>query len=168
MKALVTAASKHGATAGIAAAIADGLARRGVTPMLITDPDDVSDLEGVDAVVLGSAVYAGRWHKPAVALVDRLAGQMAVLPVWLFSSGPVGNPPRPAEDPTDIADLLNRTGARGHRVFAGCIDRRRLGLAERAIVRALHVPDGDFRDWEAIDAWAAEIAAALRTGARTV
>lgn len=81
--------------------------------------------------------------------------------MWLFSSGPVGDPPRPEEDPVDVAELVARTKAREHRVFAGRIERSRLSFAEKAIVLALRVPDGDYRDWDEIRAWAAEIADAL-------
>jgi len=51
--------------------------------------------------------------------------------------------------------------ARGHAVFAGRIDRASLGLAERTVAKALRVPDGDFRDWQAIDGWATSVAREL-------
>ena len=63
----------------------------------------------------------------------------------------------------DVHDVVDATGAREHRSFAGALLRERLGFAERAVVAALHAPYGDFRDWDAIEAWAAEIAAALTT-----
>jgi menaquinone-dependent protoporphyrinogen oxidase len=97
-------------------------------------------------------------------LVDRCAGGLAGRPVWLFSSGPVGDPPKPEEDPVDVADLIALTRARQHRVLAGKLVRRQLSFPERAIVAALHVPEGDFRDWPEIRAWAAEIAQVLQPG----
>jgi menaquinone-dependent protoporphyrinogen oxidase len=84
--------------------------------------------------------------------------------VWLFSSGPVGDPPKPEEDPVDVAELLAQTNAREHRVFAGKLVRRQLSFPERAITTALRVPEGDFRDWTEIRRWAAEIAGALPAG----
>jgi menaquinone-dependent protoporphyrinogen oxidase len=81
--------------------------------------------------------------------------------VWLFSSGPVGDPLKPEEDPVDVAQIVSIVGARGHRVFAGKIDKSRLSLAEKAIVKALKVPDGDWRDFGAVAAWAGEIADSL-------
>jgi menaquinone-dependent protoporphyrinogen oxidase len=60
-----------------------------------------------------------------------------------------------------VSDIVTATDARGHRVFAGRLDRHRLGFAEKALVRALRVVDGDFRDWEAIDSLARQIAADL-------
>jgi menaquinone-dependent protoporphyrinogen oxidase len=85
--------------------------------------------------------------------------------VWLFSSGPVGDdPPKPDEDPVDVADLLAATGAREHRIFAGKLVRKQLSFPEREIVSALRVPEGDFRDWTEIRQWAAGIADAMGAG----
>ena len=94
----------------------------------------------------------------------RASRRRAGRPVWLFSSGPVGDPPKPEEDPVDVADLLAATGAREHRVFAGKLVRKQLSFPERAIVSALRVPEGDFRDWTEIRQWAAGIADALEAG----
>jgi menaquinone-dependent protoporphyrinogen oxidase len=163
MPVLVTAATKYGATAEIAQAIADTLRHRGLDPMVLP-PEQVEGVDGYDAVVLGSAVYAGHWLKPARELVQRHAGDLTGRPVWLFSSGPVGDPPKPEEDPVDVAELVAASGAREHRVFAGKLVRRQLSFPERAIVSALRVPEGDFRDWAEITRWAAGIAGAVQAG----
>jgi menaquinone-dependent protoporphyrinogen oxidase len=162
MRVLVTAASKHGATGEIAQTIAETLRDQGLDPAVV-DPEQVDSVDGYDAVVLGSAVYAGHWLKPARELVARCGAALAERPVWLFSSGPVGDPPKPQEDPVDVAELLTATRAREHRLFAGRLVRKQLAFPERAIVSALRVPDGDFRDWPAISSWAADIATALRS-----
>jgi len=162
MRVLVTAASRHESTAEIARAIAAGLNARGLhaeTPPL----EEAGVLAGFDAVVLGSAVYLGHWLKQAREFAQVHSAALLQRPVWLFSSGPVGPPEHrvPAEGPTDIETIAALTGARDHRVFAGVLDRSRLGVAERATVRIARVSEGDFRDWEAIEAYAGEIAAAL-------
>ena len=163
MRVLVAAASKHGSTADIATALGDALTQRGIATT-VADSGEVTDLEGYDAFVLGSAVYAGRWMKAARELAERHGDIMATKPVWLFSSGPVGSPPKPEEDPVDVEQIKAIVGARGHRVFAGRIDKSRLNLAERAIVRSLKVPEGDYRDFGAVVGWAGEIADALLGG----
>jgi menaquinone-dependent protoporphyrinogen oxidase len=160
MRVLVTAASKYGATAEIAAAIAEELDKHGLEATVLP-PEQVRGVNGYNAVVVGSAVYAGHWLKPARELVERHADALAGRPVWLFSSGPVSDPPKPQEDPVDVADLLAATGAREHRVFAGKLVRKQLSFPERAIVSALRVPEGDFRDWTEIHQWAAGIAEAV-------
>jgi menaquinone-dependent protoporphyrinogen oxidase len=163
MRVLVVAASKHGSTAEIATALGESLARRGITAV-VNDVADVSDFEGFDAVVLGSAVYAGRWQKAARELVELHDEALAARPVWLFSSGPVGEPLRPTEDPVDVATIASAIGARGHRVFPGKLDKSKLSLGEKALVMSLRVPEGDYRNWDEVAAWAGEIADALQQG----
>lgn len=160
MKILVSAASKHGATVDIARAIADTLAEAGHQAVVLP-PDAVTSLAGYDAVVLGSGLYVGHWLDAARALVERLGDELDGRPAWLFSSGPIGDPPKPQEDPAELADLVAATGAREHRLFAGLVDRGRLGLGERVILKAVGAPEGDFRPWDEIRAWAAAIAAEL-------
>jgi menaquinone-dependent protoporphyrinogen oxidase len=161
MKVLVSAASKHGSTAEIARTIGEVLEEEGLD-VAVMPPEDVQSIAGFDAAVLGSAVYAGHWLKPAKELVDRIGESLTDVPVWLFSSGPIGEPPKPEEDPVDVAEVMETTGARGHRVFPGKIVKSELGFGEKAIVLALRAPEGDFRDWEEIRAWAAEVAHGLR------
>jgi hypothetical protein len=88
MKVLVTAATKHGATAEIAAAIGEVLGGEPGLDAAVIPPEQVATIDGDDAVVLGSAVYAGHWLAAAKELVDRAGDALAGKPVWLFSSGP--------------------------------------------------------------------------------
>lgn len=163
MKILVSAASKHGATADIAKAIGDTLVAAGHEAVVLP-PDAVSSVADYDAVVLGSGLYVGHWMDAAKALVERVGDELAGRPVWLFSSGPIGDPPKPQEDPADLADLLVVTGAREHRLFAGLVDKSRLGLGEKVILKAVGASEGDFRPWDEIRAWAESIAAELARG----
>lgn len=163
MRVLVIVASKHGSTAEIAEALGRGLSERGIVAD-VKNASSVSELAGYDAVLLGSAVYAGRWMKSIRELVELRHEELLGRPVWLFSSGPVGEPLRPAEDPVDVATIAAALDARGHRVFPGKLDKSKLSLAEKALVMSLRVPDGDFRNWDEVAAWAGEIAAALGQG----
>ncbi len=167
MKVLVCAAGRHGSTAEIAERI--GAAIRagspGDTVVDVLAASEVDDTASYDALVLGSAVYMGRWLGGARAVAQRIATQPR-RPVWLFSSGPIGEARQPVEEPAEVADLVERTHARGHRVFAGRLDRHQLGFAEKALVSALRVADGDDRDWEEIDAWGVQIAVDVSRGAR--
>ncbi len=163
MRVLVATASKHGSTEEIGRCIAESLTGEGVDARILA-PDEVTALTGFDAAVLGSAVYAGRWMKPMRELVDRLATGLGEIPVWLFSSGPIGDPPNPHEDPVDVAPIMEATGAREHVLFAGKLDKKVLGFGERAIVGALKAPEGDFRDWDEIRGMAVRVATDLKTG----
>lgn len=160
MRVLVAVASKHGATAEIADRIGSVLTNRG-HDVTVRSADQVGDVGGHEVIVFGSAVYAGRWMKPARELADRIAAADPRPAVFLFSSGPIGDPPMPEEDPVDAAEIIEALDARGHRVFAGKLDKAGLNFGERAIVAALRAPEGDFRDWDTIAAWAGEIADAI-------
>lgn len=163
MKVLVSAASRHGATAEIARTIRDTLMEAGLEAEVLP-PDAVTTLDGYDAAVLGSGIYVGHWMDAAKNLADRHGAALATRPVWLFSSGPLGNPPEPEEDPVDIAEIMEATHAREHRLFAGKVDKAVLGLGERVILDADRVPEGDFRSWDDVREWARGIAAALKEG----
>jgi menaquinone-dependent protoporphyrinogen oxidase len=164
MRLVVAVASKHGATHEIAQRIGEVLKRRGLD-VTVSSADQIKEVIGYDAVILGSAVYAGRWMKEARDLADQIASGDLVPKVWLFSSGPIGDPPKPEEDPVDVADMVDTVAAREHRVFAGKIDKSKLNFGERAIVTALRAPEGDFRDWDQISAWAEDIATTLQAEA---
>ena len=161
MTALVTAASRHGSTAEIAEAIAKTLNEHGVQAD-VRRLEDVHGLDAYDAVVLGSAVYMGRWLEPAREFVGARHTELQAGRTWLFSSGPIGDPPRPtAAEAVDVEEIVALTTPREHRLFGGKIDRSRLGFGERAMMRAVRAPEGDFRDWDEIRLWAEEIAEAL-------
>src|SRR3954468_859797 len=89
---LVAYASKHGATAEIAAHIADVLRERGIAVDL--RPADAAGAPGsYRAIVLGSAVYMRRWRREARHLLRRVERTVDGPPLWLFSSGPFGEMP---------------------------------------------------------------------------
>jgi len=165
MRVLVTVASRHGATREMGVEVAAQLRAAGHDVDEV-EPDDVEHVEPYDAVVLGSAVYVGRLALGLRDLVDRQAGQLRDRPVWLFWSGPVGDPPVPATVPDDVTEIARTVGARDVAMFAGRLDRDGLNISERALVALTRADAGDFRDLEAVRAWALDVARALRAAAR--
>jgi menaquinone-dependent protoporphyrinogen oxidase len=163
MRILVTTASKHGSTDEIGARIGSVLGARGHRVEL-RKTCDVGSIEPYDVVILGSALYAGRWQRDAKALVERQRADLSPRPVWLFSSGPVGDPSKPKDDPIDVVAVQREVGALDHHVFSGKIDTTTLSLPERAVVKALHVEAGDYRDWCDVERWAGSIADSLSSG----
>jgi len=162
MRVLIAAASRHEATTEIARAIGRSLGERGID-VEVAAPTTVESVAEFDAVVLGSAVYMGRWQPSAIAFVERHAVELRARPVWLFSSGPIGSPdPKPEGIPAEVPELARELGAREHHVFTGRLERRRLGFGERAVVAAVKAPFGDFRNWDEIAAWASGIARHLQ------
>ena len=165
MRVLICTASRHEATTGIGDAIALQLRRAGHEVVHVA-PEVIESLEGYDAVVLGSAVYVGHWLHAATAFAERFSEALRQRPVWLFSSGPLGDLSKPTPEPADLPGVLAATGAREHRVFAGRLDRSRLGVGERVVVAVVHAPDGDQRPWATIMAWGDTIAADLAQSVR--
>lgn len=157
---LVAYASRHGATAEIAEAIAKAIEEAGL-PAFAQDIDDVDDPAAYRAVVLGSAVYMGRWVKDARAFAEEHREALGNMPLWLFSSGPIGEPPEPKDSPFGIDDLARDLKARDHHVFAGKIDKSELGFGEKAVLKMVGAGEGDFRDWQDINTWAAAVAAEI-------
>jgi menaquinone-dependent protoporphyrinogen oxidase len=159
-------ASRYGATREIAERLADwlpdsdggrALGLTAVVQVAARAPDPAA----FDAVVTGSAVYAGRWLEPAREYVGTHAAELRGRPVWLFSSGPIGLPPFPPDEPHDVLPLGRLIGARGHRVFPGRLDEKLLTVGERAMVTAMRAPLGDFRNWPSVRSWAGEISSYL-------
>ena len=164
MKVLVAVASKHGATLEIGQVIEASIRSSGLEAELMR-VEDVTSLSPYDALVIGSGVYAGHWLRPAREFVEVHEGELKEKPVWLFSSGPVGDPPKPLENPAEVAACVKRLGARGHRLFPGRIEGSDLGISEKALVALVRAPDGDFRPWSEISTWAESIAAQLQADA---
>ena len=157
---LVAYASKHGATREIAEAIGATLLAAGHA-VDVRPARDVRSLGPATAVILGSALYAAHWQRDATRFVRRHHAALRERPVWLFSSGPLDDSASrtrlPVPEPVAAATV--GLGARDHRTFGGRLLPDAPGVDPHIL--ATH-PTGDFRDWEAIRAWAAAIAGALR------
>lgn len=165
-KVLVAYASKHGSTAEIAEQIGAVL-RDADLPVHVAPVREVTDLTPYTAVVLGSAVYMGRWRREASGFVTRHADQLAGRDTWIFSSGPTdeGDPEQLSDGwtfPKPLQATIERIAPRDVKLFHGKLDPDELGVFERWIVRTVKAPMGDFRDPATIEAWARGIAATLQ------
>jgi menaquinone-dependent protoporphyrinogen oxidase len=162
---LVAYGTKYGATAEIAEKIGEVLSQAGLTADVVP-ADRVADLTHYGAVVLGSAVYIGRWRKEAAKFLEASAATLAQVPVWLFSSGPTdeGDPVELTQGwrfPGKLQPVADRIGPRDVALFHGAVDVGKLNFIERWMLKNIGTPTGDFRDWDAIAAWASSIAEEL-------
>jgi len=165
---LVAYATKYGATAGIAEKIGQVLQEAGLA-VDVKPAGQAGDPAAYQAVVLGSAVYMGRWRKEAVNFMKTNEKALAARPVWLFSSGPLGKGDA-AElaagwgFPKGLQPIADRIKVRDIAIFHGAVDLPKLNPLERLGFKSDPSAVGDFRAWDAIGAWAAGIAAALHEG----
>jgi menaquinone-dependent protoporphyrinogen oxidase len=163
---LVTYATRSGSTTEIAEKIAEVLRSKGEN-VTIQPVAGVTDLNPYNAVVLGSAVYMGHWMKDAVEFLEKHEDALSTRLVWIFSSGPTG--PGDAVErmhgwrfPEAQQAIADRIKPLDTVLFHGNIDIGNLNFGEKIMIRALGAPTGDFRDWNAITAWAEGIAQVLR------
>lgn len=123
---LVASSSRHGATEELARMLAATMSEQGLT-VEVRRMEDVDTVFPYDALVLGSAVYMGRWTPEARAFVEQHENGIVTRPTWLFSSGPIGD--FPGTEPFDAGELIRVTGAREHHLFEAGWRRARLGCA---------------------------------------
>jgi menaquinone-dependent protoporphyrinogen oxidase len=163
---LVTYASKYGATAEIATKIGEVLSQSRLNAEVLP-VKNVRDLAAYQAVILGSALYIGKWNKNAEAFLKANVKTLAERPVWLFSSGPTGRgDPLALLDgqrlPPGLQPVADRIRPRDIAVFHGLIDPGKVNFIEKwAVKSVVKKPMGDFRDWDMIARWAGDVAAEL-------
>ncbi|MHB0856160.1 MAG: flavodoxin domain-containing protein [Anaerolineae bacterium] len=157
---LVAYASQHGATTGVADAIGKTLAEGGlevdVRPM-----QEVKDLSPYRAVVAGSAIHGGKWLPEAMAFVQEHQSALGRMPTATFLvCGMLASTTTPYRN--QVADWLQPVRSLVKPVaegcFAGAILFKNYGLFEglgmRIFAATIKVKGGDYRDWDAIRAWA--------------
>jgi menaquinone-dependent protoporphyrinogen oxidase len=164
---LVTYASKHNSTAEIAKTIGEVLQQANASQVDLVPVENVEDITSYDAVILGSAVYAGQWQSKAGNFLKKHEAELSQRPVWLFSSGPIGE-----GDPKDLLKgwkfpeallpIVERIKPQDIALFHGNLDPTKLNVMERIVVKGVKAPTGDFRDWNVIRGWAYNIVQTLQ------
>lgn len=161
----VVYASKHGSTHEIAEVLAEEFRAAGLE-VALEDAKDVRRLEG-DALVLGSAVYMGRWRREAKHVLDRQADAIKAMPFWIFSTGPVGDPAKETDEderwlePRHVVERATELGVRGHVIFGGSLADPPEGMMQKAMAKDMPDEFKDRRDWDEIRSWARGVAAEL-------
>jgi menaquinone-dependent protoporphyrinogen oxidase len=156
MRVLVTYGSSRGGTEGLARMAADGLRDFGLD-VEVLPPKQIRDISGYDAVVVGGALYAFRWHRAARKFVRKHAKALRQRPTYFFSSGPLDD----SAAVNDLAPvpgvktLMERAGARSHATFGGRLSPDAKGIPASAMAKTL---SGDWRDPARVRAWALQVA----------
>jgi len=160
MKVLVTFGSKMGGTAGIAYVVGGVLADAGLD-VTVAPADAAPSPAAFDAVIVGGAIYASRWHPDARRFVARHAAELATRPVWFFSSGPLDDDATEREipPPHHVAVWIRRIGVRDHITFGGRLLPEARGSVAHELAK--HAA-GDWRDMGQVRCWARGIAQRLQ------
>lgn len=156
-KILVVYGTKTGCTGGIAEKIAETLAASGAT-VDVRPAGDKPDPSGYDAVVVGSGIRAGSWHTSVKEWVAANAETLKSRPTAFFTAclTMASNPEKADEVRAYTDPLIAETGIEpvDLGLFAGMNVPKAFSLPERLIMKMMKAPEGDFRDYEAVAAWA--------------
>ncbi len=159
MKVLVAYGTKAGATGGIAEAIGEMFRESGLETDVVR-VEEAGDPASYGAVVVGSAVYAGKWRREAVRFLRRNQNVLAARPVWLFQSGPLDHKSasRDMKLPGSVGRFASFLGVRGHVTFGGALAPDAKGFIAGAMAKRMA---GDYREFDAIRGWASRVAREL-------
>jgi menaquinone-dependent protoporphyrinogen oxidase len=161
---LVVYGTKTGCTEGVAERIGATLAEGGAE-VEVRRAEDKPDAAAYDAVVVGSGVRAGSWHGAVKQWVSANADALKSRPTAFFTAClTMAAEPEKADEVRAYTDgLIAGSGVQPVDIglFAGMNELARFSLPERLIMKAMKAPQGDFRDFEAVEAWAREIAGRL-------
>lgn len=167
---LVAYASALGSTREIAQRVASRL-RPALGEVQCRSVEEIGPVSGYDAVIIGSAIHNQAWLPPARLFLSRHASELAGRPVWAFSVGMAEALPKPfrrrgaAIQENRLAKMVVRQiPLRGHRLFSGVYHAAQMPRPLRLLFRLTGGRFGDLRDWDAIEAWADQIAARLAKG----
>jgi menaquinone-dependent protoporphyrinogen oxidase len=156
-KILVAYGTRAGSTAEVADAIGKNLAQGGVDAD-VRPVKNVNNLSGYRALVLGSAVRAGKLLPEVTSFVKTHKEELRKMPVAYFVVGMTLREDTPEKrkvvnaylDPLRLEVTPVDAG-----LFAGKMDYSKLGFFEKFIIKnIIKTPEGDLRNWQEINNWA--------------
>ena len=122
---------------------------------------EVKDTAAYDAVVLGTAVHAGKLHPDALKFLDRNKAALEAKPLAAFvvCLAMKGTDEKArAQAATYLEPVREQVKPLSEGLFAGAYDPQKLGFVARQIMKMTKAPPGDFRKWDEIEAWAVSLA----------
>lgn len=167
---LVAYATREGSTREVAQAIGQSLSEHGAK-VEVRAVDDITDLRPYRAVVVGSAIRAGKWLPEAVKFVKQHREDLERTMLMYFLVCATLREDTPAHHHEVLAYLdpvRKMVEPLEMGLFAGKLDADHLPFLERMMVKVMRSPQGDWRDWTSIHAWADGVALRLEPTAEVV
>jgi menaquinone-dependent protoporphyrinogen oxidase len=164
VRVLVAYATRNGSTAEIAQAIGKELTIAGFA-VDVADIKTISTLADYTAVVIGGPLYMGSVDGSVGKFVAKHHEPLLKLPVAAFAAGLAPKNPDPGAIKMAM-DALKKTMEPVTPVtsvlFSGKLDPAKVNFVMRKFLEMAKIPAGDFRDWDAIAAWARELPEMLK------
>ena len=158
-KVLVAYASKCGSTGEVAQAIAQSLCAQGMT-VDVRRVDEVSNVAGYDAFVVGSAIRMGNWLGEAQRFVETNVETLRGAPTAFFTVHMLNlddSEESQAARAAYVAPVHEILQPQAEAFFAGKLDLDRMSFVDRMISKMMKAKNEDRRDWAAIERWAGEL-----------
>jgi menaquinone-dependent protoporphyrinogen oxidase len=154
VRVLIVYGSSRGGTAGLAQMIAEAFVSRGIVADVgeANAVDAIDAIEEYDAVIVGGALYSGRWHPDATWFVERNLEALRAISAWFFSSGPLDTSARSGAlaPVSQVQDLARQADIRGHMTFGGYLEAKSSGFLSSLL--SWGTP-GDYRDSAQVNEW---------------
>lgn len=153
---LVAYASRCGSTGEVAQEIGQALRETGAA-VDVRPVQEVEDLRPYRAVIVGSAIWAGHLLPEAASFLETHQQVLRTVPTSCFavcmtlSEDTVENRRTVDGYMTSVREMVQPVS---EGLFAGVMDYKRLSWIHRAVVKMFKVPEGDYRNWEAVRTWA--------------
>jgi menaquinone-dependent protoporphyrinogen oxidase len=160
----------HGSTAEVAARIGEDLCSMGFK-VDVKWAGDVTAVDGYDGCIVASALYEFTWLPDALAFLEKFKDTLALMPTAVFIVGASMSKDTPetraAVQKTFVQPVLDRyPGIKPLSIglFGGAVDftKEDYTLFEKIVLHILgfilgYWDKADWRNWQTIDAWAAEV-----------
>lgn len=165
-KVLVAYSTLSGCTTTIARRIGADLIAYGVRPTVASVQEVQIIPEDVSAVVFGSGIRLGKFHKEARDWLTVNAEFLDAHPLALFSVGlRAAAPQTEGMAERDLDSALHMNGRdlhpRSSVVLPGWKRSEGFSNMEKLALRVYPLADGDYRDWDKVDSWVRVAAPAM-------
>ncbi len=167
MKILVAYETGHGSTEETAEVIAEVMREAG-SEAEVTRCRKVEDVSGYDAVIVGAPIWYEKWLAPAAKFLKQNAEALCRRPTALFLTSGTASDDKGKQSAEKYVAKVPRLVPELEPVsvgnFGGVYNFPKYSIPMRAMIAAICKVRGlptsgvhDYRDWDDIKAWAAEV-----------